>query len=228
MNELTDYTKVIPLEQCGTTTDPRKKPQASKNIYKLKLKTMDIEPTSYTSYSNSLDSPTKLRDTPAIIPLEADQPLWDPREQSFMDLLLSNVTPDEILEQLQLPAKQPEAVKPMVLPEITSDKMYKELETLLEQQHEKEKAESDLIKDYSEFDRMLSEQTFIDKQVDITELRSILQPEARSEASITNIDDFITLSIDDLADEDTWLTLDSLGCTTPLDKIQVPINFMDI
>jgi hypothetical protein len=228
---LTTYTKMIPLEPSGKPPkDPRKKPASKPSIYKLKLKPIDVTSSSHTSYSiENYDIPT-LREEPVDIPLESTQPLWDPREKSMMDLLCSDMSPDEILKELNLDVKKEPKKKShnTVIPDITSDKLYQEFEQIFERHNQIQIQEDQLMKDYSQFDQMLDEQVFIEPATD--ELKEIFKgtkPEV--EATINNSDtDFITLSIDELSTEETWLTLDSLGLTTPVEDLQPPIDFLNI
>jgi hypothetical protein len=231
---LTNYTKVIPLEQCGPTKDPRKRTVPKPTIYKLKLKEMDITPTSYTSYKNDNYDVPQLRENPINIPLEPTTQLWDPREKSFMDLLMSDMNPDQILAEMNIQPTPDVTVtrKRPTIPDISTDKLFQDLSEIMSKNHNIN-VEDDLKQSYPEFEEMISKQSFFsteDTQTDTTQtmLKELCEMRPEINTEVSNQDDFVTLSIEELEDDETWLTLDSMGLTTPLENLIPPEDFMNI
>jgi hypothetical protein len=220
INSLTTYTRPIPLERTTDKVKDPRKPTASKPTkYKLKLKLNDIESTSHTDYKNDREGTPALRTEPIIIPLETNTNLVDPRKKTFMELLMSDMSASDILQDMNLAEKQ--ETETTTYSTINFEEVYKELELQMQPHFDKQRKQQ-------EFEELLSQQTFFDPPLyeepedNFDELKELSACRTECTTKVTATDEMITLSIDEIDTTDAWLTLDECGITAQENELLPP------
>jgi hypothetical protein len=229
VNLLTTYTRIIPMTSTTAVLDPRKPPEESYySTYRNKLFTNEITKGSFTSYTNTREDVAELCEQPVEIPLETNDKIWDPRKKTFMELLLSDMSATEILDEMNLTEKPKPPTKQTI--EVDYSTVFNELSKIL-QDYQPEPAK----KDHSELENMLKENPFFDIPTtpsedtfqDITETMPIEQ-NVKTTVTKDEEDEMITLSIEEIPHSEAWLTLDEFGAAADESQLLPPtaIDFL--
>jgi hypothetical protein len=229
VNLLTTYTRIIPLTSTTAVMDPRTPPGESYySTYRNKLFTNEITKGSFTTYTNPREDVAELREQPVEIPLETNDKIWDPRKKTFMELLLSDMSATEILDEMNLTEKPKPPTKQTI--EVDYSTVFNELSKIL-QDYQPEPVK----KDHSELENMLKENPFFDIPTppsddtfqDITETMPIEQ-NVKTTVTRDEEDEMITLSIEEIPHTEAWFTLDEFGATADESQLLPPtaIDFL--